>query len=146
MKLHPYLRKAQFYETDGMGIIYHGNYIHWMEEARTNFMEQIGWGYERATEAGIDFALTDISCSYRKTTKFGETLAISLKITKLSPARLVLTYRMVNPETGELHAEGTSSHFFYDRNSQKPVALKKVFPELYQLLQSCVEQESNTRI
>ena len=146
MTWEPYVRKAQFYETDGMGVVYHGNYIHWMEEARTNFMEQIGWGYERATEAGIDFALTDISCSYRKTTKFGETLAISLKITKLAPARLVLTYRMVNPETGELHAEGTSSHFFYDRNSQKPVALKKVFPELYQLLQSCVEQESNTRI
>ena len=146
MTWEPYVRKAQFYETDSMGVVYHGNYIHWMEEARTNFMEQIGWGYERATEAGIDFALTDISCSYRKTTKFGETLAISLKITKLSPARLVLTYRMVNPETGELHAEGTSSHFFYDRNSQKPVALKKVFPELYQLLQSCVEQESNTRI
>ena len=146
MTWEPYVRKAQFYETDGMGVVYHGNYIHWMEEARTNFMEQIGWGYERATEAGIDFALTDISCSYRKTTKFGETLAISLKITKLSPARLVLTYRMVNPETGELHAVGTSSHFFYDRNSQKPVALKKVFPELYQLLQSCVEQESNTRI
>ena len=146
MTWEPYVRKAQFYETDGMGVVYHGNYIHWMEEARTNFMEQIGWGYERATEAGIDFALTDISCSYRKTTKFGETLAISLKITKLSPARLVLTYRMVNPETGELHAEGTSSHFFYDRNSQQPVALKKVFPELYQLLQSCVEQESNTRI
>ena len=146
MTWEPYVRKAQFYETDGMGVVYHGNYIHWVEEARTNFMEQIGWGYERATEAGIDFALTDISCSYRKTTKFGETLAISLKITKLSPARLVLTYRMVNPETGELHAEGTSSHFFYDRNSQKPVALKKVFPELYQLLQRCVEQESNTRI
>ena len=140
MTWEPYVRKAQFYETDGMGVVYHGNYIHWMEEARTNFMEQIGWGYERATEAGIDFALTDISCSYRKTTKFGETLAISLKITKLSPARLVLTYRMVNPETGELHAEGTSSHFFYDRNSQKPVALKKVFPELYALLQGCVEK------
>lgn len=142
----PYRHRVNYYETDKMGVTHHANYIHWMEEARTNFMEQIGWGYERATEAGIDFALTDISCSYRKTTKFGETLAISLKITKLSPARLVLTYRMVNPETGELHAEGTSSHFFYDRNSQKPVALKKVFPELYQLLQSCVEQESNTRI
>ena len=34
MALRPYRRKAQFYETDGMGIIYHGNYIHWMEEAR----------------------------------------------------------------------------------------------------------------
>ena len=62
MELRPYLRKAQFYETDGMGIIYHGNYIHWMEEARTDLMDQIGWSYRRAVEAGIDIALTDISC------------------------------------------------------------------------------------
>ena len=39
MALRPYLRKAQFYETDSMGVVYHGNYIHWMEEARTDFMD-----------------------------------------------------------------------------------------------------------
>lgn len=46
MERRPYRRKVQFYETDGMGIVYHGNYIHWMEEARTDFMEQLGCGYE----------------------------------------------------------------------------------------------------
>ena len=97
MEWKPYLRKAQFYETDSMGVVYHGNYIHWMEEARTDFLEQIGWGYERATAAGIDFALTDISCSYKKTTKFGQTLAIEMKVRKLTPARLVLEYRMTDP-------------------------------------------------
>ena len=49
MEWKPYLRKAQFYETDSMGVVYHGNYIHWMEEARTDFLEQIGWGYEKAS-------------------------------------------------------------------------------------------------
>ena len=139
MTWKPYLRKAQFYETDGMGVVYHGNYIHWMEEARTNFLQQLGWGYEKATAAGIDFALTDISCSYKKTTKFGQTLAIEMKVTKLTPARLVLEYRMTDAETGTLHTVGTSSHFFYSRRTEKPVALKKVFPELYELLQKCVE-------
>ena len=137
MKWKPYLRRAQFYETDSMGVVYHGNYIHWMEEARTDFLEQIGWSYQKATQQGIDFALTDISCSYRKTTKFGQTLAIYLTITKLSPARMELSYRMINPDSGELHTEGSSSHFFYDRATQRPVALKKVFPELYELLQDC---------
>ena len=131
MKLHPYLRKAQFYETDGMGIIYHGNYIHWMEEARTDLMDQIGWSYRRAVEAGIDIALTDISCLYQTMTRFGETMAIETAITKLTPARMELSYRMTDAETGALHAAGTSSHFFYDRNRGRPVALKKALPELY---------------
>ena len=133
MKLRPYLRFAQFYETDAMGIIYHANYIHWMEEARTDFLEQIGWGYERAMAAGIDFALTDISCSYKKTTKFGQTLAIEMKVRKLTPARLVLEYRITDAKTGELRAEGSTGHFFFDMAEQKPVALKRVMPELYQL-------------
>ena len=140
MKLHPYLRKAQFYETDGMGIIYHGNYIHWMEEARTDLMDQIGWSYRRAVEAGIDIALTDISCHYKTMTRFGETIAIETAITRLTPARMELSYRMTDAETGALHATGTSSHFFYDRNQGRPVALKKALPELYQLLQSLVQK------
>ena len=55
MALRPYRRKAQFYETDGMGIIYHGNYIHWMEEARLDMLEQLGWPYEKVRAAGLDF-------------------------------------------------------------------------------------------
>ena len=140
MELQPYLRKAQFYETDGMGIIYHGNYIHWMEEARTDLMDQIGWSYRRAVEAGIDIALTDISCHYKTMTRFGETMAIETAITRLTPARMELFYRMTDAETGALHATGTSSHFFYDRNQGRPVALKKALPELYQLLQSLVQK------
>ena len=53
MEIKPYLRRPQFYETDGMSIIWHGNYIAWMEEARTDFMDQLGFPYARAVEAGI---------------------------------------------------------------------------------------------
>lgn len=136
MELHPYLHKVQFYETDGMSIVHHGNYILWMEEARTDFMDQIGWSYHRAVDAGIDFAVTDVSCAYRSMTRFGETVAITMAVQALSPAKLQLSYKMVNAGTGELRAEGTSGHFFYDRAKARPVALKKALPELWQLLES----------
>ena len=136
MELHPYLHKVQFYETDGMSIVHHGNYILWMEEARTDFMDQIGWSYHRAVDAGIDFAVTDVSCAYRSMTRFGETVAITMAVQALSPAKLQLSYKMVNVETGELRAEGTSGHFFYDRAKARPVALKKALPELWHLLES----------
>ena len=144
MELRPYLRKAQFYETDSMGVVYHGNYIHWMEEARTDFMDQIGWGYEKAVEAGIDFALTDISCKYRSMTRFGETVAIHMTVTKLSPAKMEVAYRMVDTQTGVLRAEGTSGHFFYDRKSNKPVALKRVLPEVYELFGRLLREQAET--
>ena len=44
MEIKPYLRRPQFYETDGMSIIWHGNYVRWMEEARVDYLAQLGWG------------------------------------------------------------------------------------------------------
>ena len=139
MELHPYLHKVQFYETDGMSIVHHGNHILWMEEARSDFLDQLGWGYEKAVEAGIDFAVTDVSCQYRSMTRFGETIAIHMAVESLSPAKMQLSYKMVNADTGELRAEGTSGHFFYDRAKARPVALKKALPEVYTLLEAFVE-------
>ena len=40
--MEPYIIKARYYETDQMGIIHHSNYIRWFEEARVDFLEQIG--------------------------------------------------------------------------------------------------------
>ena len=48
----PYEHKVQYYETDGMGIVHHSNYIRWFEEARVDLLEQLGFGYNRIEEAG----------------------------------------------------------------------------------------------
>ncbi|OUO36227.1 thioesterase family protein [Flavonifractor sp. An306] len=139
MELHPYLHKVQFYETDGMSIVHHGNHILWMEEARSDFLDQLGWGYEKAVEAGIDFAVYSVSCAYKSMTRFGETVAITVTVNKLQLTKLELGYRMVDSVTGQLRAEGTSVHFFYDRAKGRPVSLKKALPEVYTLLEAFVE-------
>lgn len=139
MELHPYLHKVQFYETDGMSIVHHGNHILWMEEARSDFLNQLGWGYEKAVEAGIDFAVYSVSCAYKSMTRYGETVAITVKVNKLQLTKLELGYRMVDSVTGQLRAEGTSVHFFYDRAKGRPVSLKKALPEVYTLLEAFVE-------
>lgn len=139
MELHPYLHKVQFYETDGMSIVHHGNHILWMEEARSDFLDQLGWGYEKAVEAGIDFAVYSVSCAYKSMTRYGETVAITVTVNKLQLTKLELGYRMVDLITGQLRAEGTSVHFFYDRAKGRPVSLKKALPEVYTLLEAFVE-------
>lgn len=40
-----YVRKINYYETDKMGITHHSNYVRFMEEARTDFLEKHGCGY-----------------------------------------------------------------------------------------------------
>ena len=140
--LRPYYRKAQFYETDHMGVIHHANYVHWMEEARTDYMEQIGYSYSKcAEEHGIDIALTGLTCRYKGMVRFGEAVNIRVSITALSPAKMTVTYRMYETQTGQLRFEGTTEHFFYHREKNRPVALPKVLPELYQLFSDYVQTD-----
>ena len=53
MRIKPYRRAVQYYETDMMGIVHHANYIRWMEEARIDFLAQLGFPYARMEAEGV---------------------------------------------------------------------------------------------
>ncbi|MFQ7173111.1 MAG: acyl-CoA thioesterase [Thomasclavelia ramosa] len=61
MMIRPYLHNAKYYETDRMGIIHHSNYIRWFEEARIDYMNQIGLTYKKMEEEGIISPVLSIS-------------------------------------------------------------------------------------
>ncbi len=131
--IKPYCRKAQYYETDQMGIIHHSNYIRWFEEARLDYMEQLGYNYRRATEAGIDFAVLQVQCEYKSMVRFGETVEIYMTVTEISAARMAISYEVVDIESGVLRTRGESQHCFFHNQRGRPVSLLKELPELYRL-------------
>lgn len=136
MNMKPYVRKTHYYETDQMGIIHHANYIYWMEEACVDFMEQMGFGYDRAVSTGIDFALLSISCEYKSMVRFGDTVNIQVSISALTASKMTVQYKMADAATGQLRTVGESTHCYFDANKKRPVSLKKVLPELYDLFAS----------
>lgn len=142
MELRPYVRKAHYYETDQMGIVHHSNYIRWFEEARVDFMEQIGYGYDRAVADGIDFAVLSVSCEYRSMVRFSETVEIQVSISALSASRMSVHYQVSDVATGALRTTGESSHCYFDNRKQRPVALPRALPELYALFASIKDSPS----
>ncbi|WP_438432931.1 acyl-CoA thioesterase [Gorillibacterium sp. sgz500922] len=140
MEIQPYERKAWYHETDQMGIIHHSNYIRWFEEARVDFMDKIGFGYERVTVTGIDLAVTGVSCEYKSMVRFGDRVRIECRVTELSPARLSVGYRITDAATGELRTTGETRHCYFDNAKRRPVSLKKAVPELYDLFAACLEE------
>jgi len=139
MKLKPFIRKANFYETDQMGIIHHSNYIRWFEEARVDFMEQVDFGYEKLIQLGVDIALTGLSCEYKSMVRFGETVMIHAGITTLSNARMSVSYELRDSITDELRTTGETHHCFLDSEKKRPVSLKKTLPDLYAIFESTME-------
>ena len=123
-----YRHKTQYYETDQMGIIHHSNYIRWFEEARTDFLEKLGMGYDKMEAEGIISPVLSVSCEYRTMTHFGETVAVAVALTKYNGVRLELEYTVTNADSGEVRAVGTSEHCFLDREGNI-LCLKRCSPE-----------------
>lgn len=134
MDTMPYIRKANYYETDQMGIIHHSNYIRWFEEARIDFMEKIGFGYGKAVNAGIDFAVLSVTCDYKSMVRFGDTVKIYTNITYMTEMKLTIAYKVIDAKSGELRAIGETRHCPYHNERERPVSLKKALPELYEMM------------
>ena len=70
--MEPYKHYVQYYETDKMGITHHANYIRWMEEARVNFLEQIGWPFAKLEASGFASPVLKLDCKYIRPTTFSD--------------------------------------------------------------------------
>ncbi|MCR5648933.1 MAG: acyl-CoA thioesterase [Oscillospiraceae bacterium] len=130
----PYVHTVQYYETDKMGIVHHSNYVRWMEEARVDFLRQIGWGFEKLEAEGLVSPVVSISGRYRVASVFPEEITIRVSVAELRGAVLKLEYLMTN-SAGTTVFEGTSEHCFLGGNG-RVVRLRNVCPELYGVLAS----------
>ncbi|WP_027868646.1 thioesterase family protein [Eubacterium sp. AB3007] len=130
--MKPYRHTVQYYETDRMGITHHSNYIRWMEEARVDFLAQIGWDYARLEEMGVISPVIGIECKYATATTFADVVEISVEVEALKGVRLRLRYVMTN-QHGKTVCEGHSEHCFVNEEG-RPIRLKREQPEFYEVL------------
>ena len=109
--MEKYRHTVQYYETDRMGCTHHSNYIRWMEEARIDFFDRLGWSYQKFEDEGVISPVTAIECKYKQTTTFPEDVYISVGVDSFRGLKLKLRYTMTN-STGTVVCEASSEHCF----------------------------------
>ncbi len=134
-----YVRRAQYYETDQMGVVHHSNYIRWFEEARVAFLEEAGAGYREMEAEGIVSPVVSVSCKYRSMVRFSDTVLISLRIASYNGVKLFLSYEVRDKETGTLRCTGESSHCFLGPDG-RPVSLKKTYPKYHEVFMKYIQE------
>lgn len=137
--METYKHKVQYYETDKMQFTHHSNYIRFMEEARVDFLNKIGWGYDKMEQEGIIFPVVSVNCDYKKSTSFEDIIHISISILDLSAVKLTVGYTMT--VSGQVVCTASSVHCFLNQ-SGRPISIKKQFPEFYSLLESIKSEKT----
>lgn len=127
MKIKPYCHEVKYYECDRMGITHHSNYIRFMEEARVDWMDQLGFGFDRMEAEGVVSPVVAVECRYLHPTTFKDIVEVAVKVAKATPLKLVVDYTM--SAGGHTVCTGTSTHCFLENG--RPVSLETRFPDFY---------------
>lgn len=138
--MNPYIHNVKYYETDQMAIVHHSNYIRWFEEARIDWMEQLGLSYARMEQRGLIMPVLGVSAQYKTMCRFGDNVAVVVRLTEYNGIRLRCAYEVSDAASGEVRCTGTSEHCVLNEKG-RIVNLRRAAPDLHEAFRAQLEQQ-----
>ena len=99
---------VEFYDVDSMRIVWHGNYVKYMEKARCALLDKIGYGYLVMAASGFSFPIVDVRVKYVRSLRFGERVRAVASLSEYE-ACIKIKFEFYNADTGELTTKAEST-------------------------------------
>ncbi|OGR63016.1 MAG: hypothetical protein A2X31_00435 [Elusimicrobia bacterium GWB2_63_22] len=91
-------RRIYYYDTDTSGAVYHANYLKYLEEARSEYLEERGFSVKGLLEQGVGFAVRGLQVDYKFPALYADTLEIKTRVKEFTPYRIVFAYEAHNQD------------------------------------------------
>lgn len=89
---HSHPVRVYYEDTDLAGIVYHANYLRFIERGRTEWVEALGIDQRHLRETtGIVFVVRRLAADYLAPARFGDRLAVQTDLAMIGGARIDLT-------------------------------------------------------
>jgi acyl-CoA thioester hydrolase len=98
----------RYAETDKGGVIHHSVYPVWFEMGRTELLRANGVAYRDLEAAGIFFVVVELRIKYRRPAFYDQPLTLETTCSNVTAGKVEHAYRLTQPDTGVLLAEGAS--------------------------------------
>ena len=89
-----------FHDLDPMDIVWHGNYVKYLEIARSALLGRFDYDYPQMRDSGYAWPIVDMRLKYVRTISFGQKVKIRAEITEWEN-RLRIDYLITDAETGQ---------------------------------------------
>ncbi|MGM9922758.1 MAG: acyl-CoA thioesterase [Bacillus sp. (in: firmicutes)] len=124
--------EVRYAETDQMGVVYHANYLVWLELGRTQLVKDLGFDYSEMEKDGFVSPVLEVHVSYKKSLRYGETASVHTWIEEYSPVKTIYGYEIYN-EAGELAVSATTLNTIVKKETFRPVSLKRHYPAWHEV-------------
>jgi acyl-CoA thioester hydrolase len=126
--------KIQFYHLDPMGIVWHGRYLEYFEQARCELLDKIGYNYNEMHNSGYVWPIVDVHLKYVRSIRFLQEIMVTATLTEYEN-RLKVKYLITDKNTGEKLTKGTTIQVAVDIETQE---MSFVSPEILQNKVRCL--------
>lgn len=123
--------EVRYNETDQMGVVYHSNYLIWLDMSRTKFFKDLGFNYAEIEKQGIIFPVREVNIQYYSSCRYGEEITVETKVKKFTNIKTIYEHILKNNE-GELKAKADSTVVCVDKNTFKIAKTERVLPEVFE--------------
>jgi acyl-CoA thioester hydrolase len=105
--------RVRYAETDQMGVVYHANYLVWMEMGRTDLCRTMGIRYrDMESTDGVLLTVAEVWCRYAYPARYDEDIVVHTEITRATTRLVKFSYHMLSADSGKRLATGSTTHVF----------------------------------
>lgn len=118
--------RVRYKDTDQMGIMHHSNYIVLYEQARTEWLREMGLTYAEIERRGVMSPIIEVHSRYHFPAFYDELLTVKVKMEQMPTARLVVDAEVYNPD-GKLINTGSVTLGFMSAQTRRPCRVPEWF-------------------
>jgi acyl-CoA thioester hydrolase len=96
--------RVNYSEVDQMGVVYHANYLVWLDVARTELLRQAGMSYKELEGAGYFLAVSDLRLRYKRAARYDDPIRVRCWVREVGSRKVAFGYAVEHAEKNELLA------------------------------------------
>jgi len=122
---------VQFYDLDPMQVVWHGNYVQYLEIVRCELFNQIGYNHEEMKASGFAWPVIDLHIRYAGPAQFNQKLKLQAEIVEWEN-RLKINYVISDAQSGKRLTRASTTQVAVDMANgtmcfvSPPILLKKL--------------------
>ena len=114
--------RVYYEDTDAGGVVYHSNYLNFMERARTEWLRALG--YEQTTvkdELGVIIVVHSLSINFKKPARFNDMLEVKCELANVGRGSIEMSQTIICNDVELIQAHVKAA--FVDAETFRPVAI-----------------------
>tara|TARA_B110000285_G_scaffold234795_1_gene313063 strand:+ start:3010 stop:3465 length:456 start_codon:yes stop_codon:yes gene_type:complete len=109
----------RFSETDAMGVVWHGNYLKYFEDGREQFGAKYGMEYLDIYNQGYFTPIVNSTIDHKSPVYYGQKIRVKVILEFKQAAKIMFKYEILNLDSNELSAVGSTTQVFLNIESRK---------------------------